>query len=72
MKGRWPLLGGRQKRNRLQADPEVDEALFPPQLDGDIWRDNFDLVVRDVKRIIFEADERRKREAARRRGWYQK
>jgi hypothetical protein len=49
-----------------KADPEVNEALFPPQLQGDIWRDNFDLVVRDVKRIIFEADERRKRADARR------
>ena len=47
-----------------KADPEVDQSLFPPQLQGDIWRDDFDLVVRDVKKIIFEADERRKREAA--------
>lgn len=49
-----------------KADPDVDEALFPPQLQGDIWRDDYDFLVRDVKKIIFEAEERRKREAARR------
>jgi len=49
-----------------KADSEVDEALFPPQLKGHIWRDDFDLVVIDVKKFIFEAEERRKREAARR------
>lgn len=50
----------------LKTDSELNEAQFPPQLLGNILHDNFDLVVRDVKRIIFEADERRKREAARR------
>ena len=49
-----------------KADAEVEEDLLPPQLRGNIWRDNFDLVVRDVKRFIFEAEEKRKREAARR------
>jgi hypothetical protein len=49
-----------------KADPDVEEKLFPPQLKGHIWRDNFDYVVSDVKKFIFEANERRKREAARR------
>ena len=45
---------------------ELEDDLLPPQLQGQFWRDNFDLLVRDIKKFIFEADEKRKREAARR------
>ena len=40
------------------ADPAIDETQLPPQLKGDLWTNNFDRLVRDVKKIIHEADER--------------
>jgi nucleoside 2-deoxyribosyltransferase len=42
------------------ADPTIDETQLPPQLKGDLWTNNFDRLVRDVQKIILEADERRK------------
>ena len=42
------------------ADPATDETKLPPQLKGDLWTNNFDRLVRDVQKIISEADERRK------------
>jgi hypothetical protein len=48
------------------ADPSVTEEHVPPHLQEDIRHKDFGLVVRDVKKIIFEAEERRKKEAARR------
>lgn len=42
------------------ADPAIDETRLPPQLKGNLWTNNFDMIVRDVQKITLEADERRK------------
>lgn len=34
------------------ADPSITEEQFPPQLRGDLWTNDFDRVVRDVKKLV--------------------
>jgi hypothetical protein len=50
----------------FRADPEIIETQLPPQLHGNVWHNEFDFVVRDVKKIIFDAEDERKREDERR------
>jgi hypothetical protein len=45
---------------------DVEASMLPPQLQEDIRHDNFRYVIRDVKKIIFDAEEGRKHEANRR------
>ena len=41
------------------ADQTVKETQFPPQLQGDLWTADFERIVRDLRRILVEADARR-------------
>ncbi|HJU53894.1 MAG TPA: toll/interleukin-1 receptor domain-containing protein [Pyrinomonadaceae bacterium] len=50
----------------FMLDPKADESLIPPQLKGDLPTTKFEKVVEDVRKIILEADERRRMEEARR------
>ena len=48
------------------TDDDLDETHVPPQLQGDLRAEDFDSLVRSAKKVIFEAEEKRRQDAARR------
>src|SRR5687768_8243488 len=56
--------GGGKKVIVFMPDDDMNETHLPPQLQGDLRAEDFDRLVRSTKKLIFEAEERKRLEAA--------